>query len=157
MPIAPQFLWPKTHGSPISYWPTSKAPSTAAPCSTCRLRSLGQIAKEAVNAAAQPHAHPRLAHPKRPRRGVILVQQDRGRAAHHKKGTNPVLLFPSRGLNPPISTIETIPLTHDAPSVVTLVALHVRVHFGRMGIIGGIRWRVPVPSSASGHASQCQT
>jgi len=53
----------------------------------------GQIAKETVHAAAQPHARARLAHPKRPRRGVLLVQQDRGRATYHKKGLTRFFLF----------------------------------------------------------------
>jgi len=55
--------------------------------------SHGQISEEAVHAAAQPSARARLAHPKRARRGIRIVQQDRGRAAYHKKSSIPFIIL----------------------------------------------------------------
>jgi hypothetical protein len=46
----------------------------------------GQISKETGHAATQPDARSRLAPSKRPRRRILLVQQDRGRASLHQKG-----------------------------------------------------------------------
>lgn len=53
----------------------------------------GQIAEETGHAATQPDARARLAPPQRPRRRVLLVQQDRGRATHHQKGRAPSFFF----------------------------------------------------------------